>query len=409
MRDTILRFLGQLQESLKQSIEITTGSRTPWEELKQYSEYAPIEDRMDDSSGLGAEDNDDEESDTSDEGNNEPLVPQKNPATSEESKPEGLGAKPAHSPDQDKLKGNLMRISGPKTVISGTDVSKYRSNLDDHFDTETVISYVTTAKDVDGKSADLPPPPTDAYSKPDHRRVWRCFEQQHGNVVYKSKEQLYLHVSENHTDLTELQIRNLLGLVEATTIDSREVCPFCDSAGPFDKGLYNHMAFHQERLATFAAPRIVDEDNNDETNSSKAQGIRSTGSLRSISLHFSNILDVSVKAQGGEFSDALYAASEKGDGELVKQLLDQGANVNAQGGAYGNALQAASLDGNDEVVRLLLEKGADINAQGGQYGNALQAASLDGHEKVIRLLLEKEPNINAQGRRYGNALKAASV
>jgi hypothetical protein len=49
--------------------------------------------------------------------------------------------------------------------------------------------------------------------------------------------------------------------------------------------------------------------------------------------------------------------------------------VNAQGGEYGNALQAASYARDHEaIVKLLLDK-ADVNAQGGEYGNALQAAS----------------------------------
>ena len=98
----------------------------------------------------------------------EPLVPRKNPATSEESKLGGIGAKSVTNVhEQDKLKAKSVRISGPETVISGTDISKYRSNLDDRLDTETVISYATTAKDVDGKSADLPPAPADASSKPE--------------------------------------------------------------------------------------------------------------------------------------------------------------------------------------------------------------------------------------------------
>jgi len=70
-------------------------------------------------------------------------------------------------------------------------------------------------------------------------------------------------------------------------------------------------------------------------------------------------------------------------------LLEKGADVNAQGGQFGNALRAASTWGHEAVVRLLLEKGADVNAQGGgRYGNALRAASYGGHEAVVQLLLE---------------------
>ena len=50
--------------------------------------------------------------------------------------------------------------------------------------------------------------------------------------------------------------------------------------------------------------------------------------------------------------------------ELVRLLLDKGANVDIQGGKYGNALQAAASEGFVEVVRLLLDKGANVNIQG---------------------------------------------
>lgn len=60
--------------------------------------------------------------------------------------------------------------------------------------------------------------------------------------------------------------------------------------------------------------------------------------------------------------------------------LDKGANINAQGGEYGNALQAASFRGYKKVVTMLLDKGANINTQGGHFNNALQAASSGGHD-----------------------------
>jgi hypothetical protein len=104
----------------------------------------------------------------------------------------------------------------------------------------------------------------------------------------------------------------------------------------------------------------------------------------------------------------LYIVAEKGASFMTQMLLDKGADVNAQGGQYGNALQAASVNGRKEVVTLLLEKGADVNAQGGLYGNALQAASANGRKEVVTLLLEKGADVNAQGGLYGNALRAAS-
>jgi ankyrin repeat protein len=68
-------------------------------------------------------------------------------------------------------------------------------------------------------------------------------------------------------------------------------------------------------------------------------------------------------------------------------------DVNAQGGEYGNALQAASYKGHMKIVQLLLEKGAEVNAQGGKYGNALQAASCGGHMEIVQLL-EKRAHVN---------------
>ncbi|KAF1807850.1 Pfs, NACHT and ankyrin domain protein, partial [Eremomyces bilateralis CBS 781.70] len=85
----------------------------------------------------------------------------------------------------------------------------------------------------------------------------------------------------------------------------------------------------------------------------------------------------------------LYYACFTGLVAPARDLIGKGADVNAQGGEYGNALQAASSRGHQEIIALLLDKGADVGAQGGLYGNALQAASSGGHQEIVALLLDK--------------------
>jgi ankyrin repeat protein len=61
----------------------------------------------------------------------------------------------------------------------------------------------------------------------------------------------------------------------------------------------------------------------------------------------------------------------------------------------GNAIQAASIEGHEQIVKLLLNQGADVNAQGGLFGNALQAALEGGHEQIVKLLLNRGADVNA--------------
>ncbi|KIW85537.1 hypothetical protein Z517_00929 [Fonsecaea pedrosoi CBS 271.37] len=112
----------------------------------------------------------------------------------------------------------------------------------------------------------------------------------------------------------------------------------------------------------------------------------------------------------------LYMVSLRGYRSLVKNILAEGgADVNAQGGDFGNALQAASYRAYQQIVERLLEAGADVNAQGGHFGNALQAASWSGDQQIVERLLEAGADrlleagadVNAQGGKYGNALRAA--
>ncbi|KAH8745815.1 ankyrin repeat-containing domain protein, partial [Diaporthe sp. PMI_573] len=82
-----------------------------------------------------------------------------------------------------------------------------------------------------------------------------------------------------------------------------------------------------------------------------------------------NLLDDSDKAalnvRDGKGRTPLMWGCLVGHKEVVQMLLDKGADVNTQGGEYGNALHAASHQGHKEVVQMLLDKGADVNTRGG--------------------------------------------
>jgi hypothetical protein len=66
------------------------------------------------------------------------------------------------------------------------------------------------------------------------------------------------------------------------------------------------------------------------------------------------------------FGSEIYYAAYCGLLEATRLLLEAGTDVNAGGGEYGNALGAASARGYDAVVQQLLEAGADVNARGGE-------------------------------------------
>src|SRR2546423_15593265 len=84
----------------------------------------------------------------------------------------------------------------------------------------------------------------------------------------------------------------------------------------------------------------------------------------------------------------LSVASRKGLEEIVRMLLQKGADVNAQGKSCRSALHAASRYGHEEVVRLLLDNGADVYARDKDGESASRIASENGHRKIAEMLRE---------------------
>ena len=96
-------------------------------------------------------------------------------------------------------------------------------------------------------------------------------------------------------------------------------------------------------------------------------------------------------------STPLYEAAIQGEAEIVRILLDAGADPNKEsaGKSEGTPLCAAASWGHSEVVRLLLQYGADpnlIERTDEVAMTALTWARRNDHDEVVRLLLEAGAN-----------------
>jgi ankyrin repeat protein len=105
--------------------------------------------------------------------------------------------------------------------------------------------------------------------------------------------------------------------------------------------------------------------------------------------------------RAGSREDDLLTAVRNGDAAAVKALLDQGVAVDTKFRYDRTALSFAADRGNTEMVKLLLERGADADAEDTFYGNtALGWAAYKGHVDVVKLLVARSP------KKIGSALVA---
>ena len=82
----------------------------------------------------------------------------------------------------------------------------------------------------------------------------------------------------------------------------------------------------------------------------------------------------------------ILAARATPDANLVRLLIESGANVNAKNGDHETALMYAASKGQVEVVELLIKNGADVNATNANGQTAMVMAAAKAHTAVVRML-----------------------
>ncbi|KAH0190076.1 hypothetical protein KCU99_g8652, partial [Aureobasidium melanogenum] len=231
-----------------------------------------------------------------------------------------------------------------QTIFTTTEATFFDPKLDlTSLETQSIISYATTARDLEGKPAELPPPPAAALDGEDfvcpycfvlcpsahgqgrawrkhilqdlqpysciqincssadrlygsrrewleheelqHRRIWVC--RFHPSVWFSHQQAFEQHLrNEDHGNVTETQIKDFASIAQSTTNDLREQCPICLEDAASIPQFSAHLAHHLERIATFSIPRELDHEDSTSLASSRAVP-RSMSDRASISLESS--------------------------------------------------------------------------------------------------------------------------
>jgi hypothetical protein len=97
-----------------------------------------------------------------------------------------------------------------------------------------------------------------------------------------------------------------------------------------------------------------------------------------------------LTAWGQDQGEDFLSAARRGDLAAVKTFLDKGVDVNTKTRYGATALAYACDKGHTEVVRLLIERGADVNVRDTFYNaTPITWAAMKGHIEITRMLLDK--------------------
>lgn len=232
----------------------------------------------------------------------------------------------ASSPGEVDLGRKPAPISLGKSIYTTTEATEPTSDLDlTPLETESVISVATTAYDLEGRVANLPPPPREAAEDTDftcpycrvlcpsrhgngrawrahviqdlepytctyvecssgarlygsrsdwldhenkrHRSIWKCCY--HTSLEFSTLQALKSHLQRDHA-FTGSETDELVSISQYPKDDDREECPICLESTEHIKNLPLHIANHMERIATFSLPRYMDPEDDTSIVSDKA-------------------------------------------------------------------------------------------------------------------------------------------
>lgn len=111
-----------------------------------------------------------------------------------------------------------------------------------------------------------------------------------------------------------------------------------------------------------------------------------------------------VDARNAYGETAVMLAALRGQTEVVRWLLDHGAQLNHLG---WTPLMYAAINNRLDIARILIGRGADVNAVAENGTTPLMMAAREGHQQMVHLLLEHGADVNHKTKFGYSALELA--
>ncbi|MEP4076616.1 ankyrin repeat domain-containing protein [Haloferula sp.] len=171
-------------------------------------------------------------------------------------------------------------------------------------------------------------------------------------------------------------------------------------------------AAYRDDLAA-AKGRLAEGDEVDEANRHGVTALSlacRNGSAEMVRLLLDGGADANGKLDGGE--SCLMIAARTGNVSSVLALIGKGAKVNATERRGQTALMWAAAEGHHRVVECLIAHGADISISQNSGFNALLFAVRQGHGEVVKQLLKAGADVNEVARskkRNGRMMRAGTA
>ena len=113
--------------------------------------------------------------------------------------------------------------------------------------------------------------------------------------------------------------------------------------------------------------------------------------------------------KGGDVvNEQLLQAVERGETDIIRKLIKEGANINVQDSKGRTATMIATYNNDVETAKILIDAGADVDIQDDMKNNPFLYAGAEGYIDILKLTIEAGADPNITNRYGGTALIPAS-